>query len=252
MQKVYVINADSCPKNRPDLAIFSDPPHMDDDREGLSAVGGCFNSKWLQHAYREGIFPWFIENGKPWWFCPPVRCVLLPQDVHIGKTLRKFLKHNDYHIWINRDPTLTMKNCATARGRNDEDGGTWISKKYINLYPKQKNFMSVEIWSSDNRMVGGLYGLIIGGTFCGESQFSLESNTSKMATVALCSLCIENNIEIIDCQMENEYLMSMGAVTMERSIYLSMLKKNLEINHPDFLFEAHEYQLSTQVFGIKT
>ena len=127
---VPVLDADSVPQDHPEFAFDAEHLGIRDDLDGLIAVGGQFSTPWLQAAYRRGVFPWFIQDGKPFWFCPPVRCVLQPRQLYINRTLRKFLRHHRYRIWINRDRAGTVRNCAQHR---HDDRGTWISAPYIEL-----------------------------------------------------------------------------------------------------------------------
>ena len=238
----FVLDANEVPISRPEYAFETDPPHMVDEYNGLLAVGGYFNTLWLQTAYYNACFPWFIAKGKPHWYCPPVRGVLFPDQIRINRSLRKFLRKQDYRIWVNRDKTATVRNCATIRHDGDD---TWISEEYIKLYPVQPNFVSIEIYSRDDRMVGGLYGLLVGGVFCGESQFSIESNTSKLATVALCRWCLENDITVIDCQLPNEYLESLGEISIPREEYLfKYFYPNIEKTHDFSIFEKRQLDLT--------
>lgn len=244
---VPVLDADSVPQDHPEFAFDAEHLGIRDDLDGLIAVGGQFSTPWLQAAYRRGVFPWFIQNGKPFWFCPPVRCVLQPRQLYINRTLRKFLRHHRYRIWINRDRAGTVRNCAQHR---HDDRGTWISAPYIELYPKQPNFISFEVYNENDQMAGGLYGLVTGGIFCGESQFSIESNTSKLAMTALCSWCIEHSVSFIDCQLPNEYLESMGAQQMTRAEYLGRIQKIYSvIPQPEHIFATSEYFLSREFSG---
>lgn len=207
---------------------------------GLFAIGGLITPPWLTEAYRFGVFPYYIENNNYHWYCPRIRGVMLPQFLWINRTLRKFLKHQHYQIKINHNKEKVMRACATVR----REEGTWITDEYILNYPKMPNFISIEVYNS-NDLVGGLYGLVEGLVFCGESQFSIESNTSKLAMIALCSWCYEHGIKMIDCQLCNEYLVSMGCGALERPYFLSFLETGLTmINHDPKIFEPQDYQFN--------
>ena len=198
------------------------PAYEFTSKEGIIALGGDLSSKRLIYAYRNGIFPWFSENEPIVWYCPLERMVLFPNEIKISKTMRKVLRDNAFVVTENKAFERVIHQCKTIK-RND-DLGTWITndmeKAYINLH-KKGVAKSIEIWK-DNELVGGLYGLEINGVFCGESMFSKVSNASKLAFIYLAT---KKNYRLIDCQIYNDHLASLGAREIEREIFLELLKK---------------------------
>ena len=197
------------------------PAYEFTSKEGIIALGGDLSSKRLIYAYRNGIFPWFSENEPIVWYCPLERMVLFPNEIKISKTMRKVLRDNAFVVTENKAFERVIHQCKTIK-RND-DLGTWITndmeKAYINLH-KKGVAKSIEIWK-DNELVGGLYGLEINGVFCGESMFSKVSNASKLAFIYLAT---KKNYRLIDCQIYNDHLASLGAREIDRKDFLNILK----------------------------
>ena len=201
-----------------DSILFPDPKLAEDD--GLLAIGGDLSPERLLLAYQSGIFPWFSEGDPILWYSPHERCVIFPERINISKSMQKVMKNGRFIITENQAFAEVVYHCATAR-RNGQDG-TWITyemqEAYIALNAKDIA-RSIEIWK-DNELVGGLYGVVIGDVFCGESMFSKASNASKLALIYLAR---KGEFTLIDCQLPNEHLMSMGAVMISREQYMSVL-----------------------------
>lgn len=201
-----------------DEIVFPNPALADQD--GLLAVGGDLSIERLLLAYHNGIFPWFSEDDPICWYSPHERCVIYPAEVKVSKSMGKVLKSGMFVVTFNRAFKEVIINCAKV-GRKDQPG-TWITKEmqdaYIRLH-EQGYAKSVEVWK-DNVLVGGLYGVEIGDVFCGESMFSLVSNASKTALVWLCQT---NKFKLIDCQLPNDHLMSLGAEMISRKEYNEFL-----------------------------
>lgn len=201
-----------------DEIIFPDPALAEPD--GLLAIGGDLSIERLTLAYQSGIFPWFSEGDPIMWFAPHERCVIFPAQLKISKSMQKVLKADTFQVTINKAFDKVIENCAkTPRIGQD---GTWITDDMQNAYLKmhQKGLAhSVEVWQAD-KLVGGLYGIKIGNVFCGESMFSLVSNASKTALIHLTK---NMNFKLIDCQLPNDHLMSLGAVMISREAYLGIL-----------------------------
>jgi len=197
---------------------FPDPALAEED--GLLAIGGDLSTKRLLIAYSNGIFPWFSEGEPILWYSPHERCVIYPDKIKISKSMQKILKQEVFKITFNQAFAEVIRNCA-ATERKGQDG-TWITNEmqdaYINLH-QQGYAHSVEVWLEDN-LVGGLYGLKVNRVFCGESMFSHVSNASKAALIFLSKL----NIDLIDCQLPNDHLMSLGAEMLSRELYMEMLQ----------------------------
>ncbi|MFA6277004.1 MAG: leucyl/phenylalanyl-tRNA--protein transferase [Pedobacter sp.] len=201
-----------------DALIFPDTALAESD--GLLAIGGDLSVERLFLAYQSGIFPWFSEGEPILWYAPHERCVIYPDRIKISKSMRKVLQAEVFEITVNQSFDKVIEYCAkTPRVGQD---GTWITndmqKAYLNLHEKGL-VHSVEVWK-DKNLVGGLYGVKINKVFCGESMFSLVSNASK---VALIHLCTTMGFELIDCQLPNEHLMTLGAEMISREKYLTML-----------------------------
>jgi leucyl/phenylalanyl-tRNA--protein transferase len=205
-----------------DALVFPDPSYAETD--GLLAVGGDLKPERLLLAYQNGIFPWFSDDDPILWFAPHERCVVFPEKVRVTKSMSKVLKSGVFQITRNEAFSQVIAQCA-ALPRKDQDG-TWITPDmqaaYICLH-ELGIAHSVEVWQ-DLHLVGGLYGIIIGRVFCGESMFSLVSNASKAAFI---SLCRTGDFDLIDCQMPNDHLFSLGAEMIPREEYIHILKQNL-------------------------
>jgi len=199
--------------------VFPHPSLAEED--GLLAIGGDLSKDRLVLAYHNGIFPWFSEGDPICWFAPHERCVIFPEKVKVSKSMRKVLTDGVYRVTKDQAFEQVIVNCAeTPRIGQD---GTWITddmqNAYINLH-KNGWAHSVEVWYGD-QLVGGLYGLEINHVFCGESMFSRMSNASKTALIWLCR---SGNYRIIDCQVPNDHLMSLGAEMIPREEYTAILQ----------------------------
>ncbi|RZK53790.1 MAG: leucyl/phenylalanyl-tRNA--protein transferase [Pedobacter sp.] len=200
-----------------DELIFPDTALAEPD--GLLAIGGDLSVERLFLAYQSGIFPWFSEGDPILWYAPHERCVIFPERIKISKSMRKTLASNVFKVTENKAFEEVIGHCAkTPRIGQD---GTWITNEmqqaYIKLHEKGLAH-SVEVWQNDE-LVGGLYGVKINNVFCGESMFSLVSNASKTALIHLSKM----EFDLIDCQLPNEHLMSLGAEMISRGEYLKVL-----------------------------
>ncbi|KIA95321.1 leucyl/phenylalanyl-tRNA--protein transferase [Pedobacter kyungheensis] len=201
-----------------DDPAFPDPALAEDD--GLLAVGGDLSMERLLIAYSNGIFPWFSEDDPILWYSPHERCVIYPDKIKISKSMKQVLKQGIFKVTLNQAFKEVILNCATAPRKGQD--GTWITTEmqeaYLRLH-ENGYAHSVEVWQ-DDKLVGGLYGLKVNRVFCGESMFSQVSNASKTALIFLSEL----NIELIDCQLPNDHLMSLGAEMISRERYMEMLQ----------------------------
>ncbi len=204
------------------LPLFP-PVHLADEH-GLLAIGGELSVEWLLEAYQSGIFPWYNEGEPICWYSPDSRMVLFPKEVVISKSMRKIIRKQEFTITFNQDFESVIRNCKTIP-RKDEFG-TWITNEmeqaYINLH-KKGIAKSVEVWK-ENELVGGLYGVDLGTVFCGESMFSKVSNASKTAFIYLAQKLERENYKIVDCQVYNDHLASLGAREIPREEFLKFLK----------------------------
>ena len=199
--------------------LFPDTSLAEED--GLLAIGGDLSADRLILAYKSGIFPWFSEDEPICWYAPHERCVILPQNIFISKSMQKILEKNIFTITTNNAFEKVISNCSKINRK--EANRTWITDEMEKAYIKLHSLgiaHSVEVWQKDE-LVGGLYGIRINDVFCGESMFSKVSNASKAALIWLCT---KNNYTLIDCQLPNPHLISMGAEMISRNAYLNILK----------------------------
>lgn len=195
---------------------------MNDD---LVAIGGDFHPQRLLNAYENGIFPWFIDDlGYIHWFSPQKRMVLYPENFKVSKSLRKAITNKGFVVKSNENFEEVIKSCAKIKRKHED--GTWISEEFIKAYTNLHELdiaFSIECYLKDE-LVGGLYGVLIGDIFCGESMFSLVPDASKVAFYHLCQQAKQNGIKIIDCQVYNDHLASLGAFEITRNEYFNLLK----------------------------
>nr|WP_235188578.1 leucyl/phenylalanyl-tRNA--protein transferase [Catenovulum agarivorans] len=205
------------------LQVYFPPAQLAlDSPNGLLAIGGDLTPDWLVKAYQNGIFPWFNLGEPILWWSPDPRGVILPAEVHPNKSLRKYLRKAEFSYSVNQAFSQVIQNCATLRQKTD---GTWITEEMIQAYiqlHQQGYAHSIEVWQSQ-KLVGGLYGINIGRLFCGESMFHIVSNASKAAFCCLGQLCRQLEIELIDCQMVNPHLETLGVYQMPREQFLARL-----------------------------
>lgn len=204
---------------------FPTTDHALDDPNGLLAVGGALTTPWLITAYQRGIFPWFSEGDPIMWWSPAPRMVLTPGQAHISRTLKKHYRRDPVTVTINRCFEEVINHCSDPSLRNDD--GTWITQGIIDAYIKLHRdgwAHSIEVWR-ENRLIGGLYGIGMGKMFFGESMFSLHTNASKFAFITLSELAKKLTLSLIDCQLYNAYLHSLGATLIPRIAFEQHLPK---------------------------
>lgn len=203
------------------------PPAWLARSDGLLCIGGDLSCERILLAYQNGIFPWFSDNEPILWWSPDPRLVLYPSKIRISKSLRKTLKKNRFRITINQAFEQTISACSQPR--KDPNEGTWLVEEmkdaYIELH-YQGHAHSVEAWHQDS-LVGGLYGVAMGCVFFGESMFSLESDASKAALVALARYLHAHGFDFIDCQVTTDHLCRMGAVEIPRNRFLDLLSRSI-------------------------
>ena len=191
---------------------------------GLLAFGGDLSAERLLLAYQSGIFPWFNQNEPVMWWSPDPRGILPIGNFKCSKSLKKFVRNCDYQITINSAFDQVIDECATIPR---DDSGTWITYDMINAYKKlhrHGHAHSIEVWNEDT-LVGGLYGIVVGKVFCGESMFHKATNASKVAFFCLVEVLKAQAAEFIDCQMQNSHLASLGCIEMPRDKFLIMLQQ---------------------------
>jgi len=200
---------------------FPDPRRADEN--GIVAFGGDLSPSRLLLAYRSGIFPWYSVGDPILWWSPDPRLVLNLDDFIVRKSLRKRLKH--FEIRFNTAFGEVIRACASTPRPGQE--GSWILPEMIEAYEVLHAMgyaHSVEAWQ-EGRLVGGLYGVEVGGMFCGESMFAHVSDASKAAFAALVEHLKVRGSEMIDAQVPTEHLKSLGAVEITRDDFLKQLYK---------------------------
>lgn len=210
------------PELREDPAWFPPLSQALSEPDGLLAIGGDLSLPRLIHAYRSAVFPWFGEEDPLLWWSPSTRAVFEPGKLQLNRSLRKYQKQQQYRFSCNQAFAEVVRQCAAPR---HSQSGTWIvpqmQQAYLALHQAGVAH-SIEVWR-DNMLVGGLYGLSIGGLFCGESMFNREANTAKLALVLLQQHLQSYSEGWIDCQMPNPFLLQLGVKPLPRSAYLALL-----------------------------
>ncbi|MCQ2509102.1 MAG: leucyl/phenylalanyl-tRNA--protein transferase [Lachnospiraceae bacterium] len=199
--------------------------------DGLLAIGGDLSVDRLLLAYTNGIFPWYNPEDEILWWAPKRRFIIRPENIHVSHSMRKYFRKHDIFLDINRDFADTVHRCRMKR-ENTKDG-TWISddieKAYLDLY-NEGFCLSVEAWV-DGELAGGLYGVIIGKCFFGESMFSEKENGSKLALIMLAKMLEEEHFYMIDCQLHTDHLESMGGEYIGWTEYKGMLEAGIEYEY---------------------
>jgi leucyl/phenylalanyl-tRNA--protein transferase len=206
------------------------PPVETASPEGLLAVGGDLRPERLLAAYRRGIFPWYSEGQPILWWSPDPRAVLLPERLKISRSLRKTLRAGKFRVTLDARFRDVMLACAAPRPQHPY-GGTWITPDMIEAYTRLHALgfaHSVEAWQEDE-LVGGLYGVALGGAFFGESMFARASDASKVAFVHLVHQLVRWGFTLIDCQQYTEHLARFGAREIPRPEFLSRLQRVLTL-----------------------
>ncbi|MCE2573195.1 leucyl/phenylalanyl-tRNA--protein transferase [Motilimonas eburnea] len=202
---------------------FPSPSHALTNPDGLLAVGGDLSPQRLIMAYRQGIFPWFSQDEPIMWWSPSTRATLPPQQVHIGRTMQRVIRQDKFEITVNLAFNQVIAACADERAST----GTWITygmqSAYCELH-RLGHAHSVEVWQQGN-LVGGIYGIGLGQLFCGESMFHRVTNASKIAFIALCQHFAKHGGALIDAQIPNPHLTSLGVGSQPRAEFLAQAKK---------------------------
>lgn len=191
---------------------------------GLLAAGGDLGVERLFAAYTQGIFPWFGEYEPIMWWSPDPRCVFRTDALHVSHSLRRQLRRSNWTLTTDQMFGKVMRACAAPR---DGQHGTWIVDDMITAYTTlhaNGHAHSVEIWDGQ-MLVGGLYGVMIGRLFCGESMFSVRSGGSKAALLGLCQLLRQHECPLLDAQVGNPHLYSLGAIDLPRREFLDTLRR---------------------------
>ncbi len=203
--------------------VFPAPELAEED--GLLGVGGDLSAERLLLAYRNGIFPWYSKGDPILWWSPDPRCVLFPEKLKVTTRLTRTLKRKDITVTFDHAFARVIELCAAVKRAGQR--GTWITRDMITAYLRlyeQGHAHSVEVYM-DGELAGGLYGVAVGRVYCGESMFSLRPDASKIALVHLVRRLQEWRFPIIDCQVANSYLLSMGAEEIDRKAFLAYVHR---------------------------
>jgi leucyl/phenylalanyl-tRNA--protein transferase len=206
--------------------VFPDPNLA--EPEGLLAVGGDLDPRRLLLAYSNGIFPWYNRGEPILWWCPPERAVVAPAEVHIGRTMRKALKKAGFCVRVDTVFEQVIRHCAKTPRPGQR--GTWITPEMMRAYMQlhEEGYAhSFETFLGDE-LVGGLYGVSLGGSFFGESMFSRVDDASKAAFVTLARTLASWDFDLIDCQLQNENVQRYGTKVIPRRMFLELLSLSLQ------------------------
>lgn len=215
----------------PDTVAFPDTSNALDDPNGLLAVGGDLTPAWLLAAYRRGIFPWFSDDQPVLWWSPSPRCIVRPAETGFSRSLKKVIRQGRYRVTFDRAFEQVLEGCAAPRA---QESGTWITEEMHEAYMTMHSLgyaHSVETWL-DETLVGGLYGLAIGRVFFGESMFHRATDASKVAFAHLVRQLDRWGCTLIDCQVSNPHLASLGATEVPREEFERLLQDG--VSAPDF------------------
>lgn len=210
----------------PDEPMF--PPADEAEEDGIIAIGGDFSPERLLNAYAAGIFPWPHEGYPLLWFSPDPRMVLIPSELKVARSLRQRIKKQPFEIRFDTAFRQVMEGCRDAPRADQE--GTWITDEMLDGYGQLHKLgfaHSAEAWEGDE-LVGGCYGISIGGAFFGESMFARKSDASKIAFATLVQRLEEWGFSLIDAQVHTDHLARFGAKEIPRGLFLTELKTSLQ------------------------
>lgn len=212
------------------------PPPEFADASGLLAVGGDLSSERVLSSYYHGVFHWFNEDEQPiLWWSPDPRLVLFPDQLKISKSMRPILRSGRFRVTYNHDFRSVILGCMKTFRPNQVGEGSWISDEVVEVYCDlhQKGYAhSVEVWEKHD-LVGGLYGIILGKCFFGESMFTKVSNASKIGFITMVHNLKQHGCQIIDCQVSSNHLLSLGAQNISRESFLNIVNANFDVSHMD-------------------
>ncbi|WP_196137997.1 leucyl/phenylalanyl-tRNA--protein transferase [Aliikangiella sp. G2MR2-5] len=222
-----------------------------EDPNGLLAAGADLSPPRLIDAYRNGIFPWYSEGEPILWWSPNPRTVFDIDSFKVKKSVKQTLKRKLPIITVNQDFDQVIRRCSLPRS---DDNGTWITDEMIEAYSllHQLGYAhSLEVWI-DKQLVGGIYGVAFNGVFCGESMFSEISNGSKIALSCLIKYLWQFDYKLIDCQVENPHLTSLGAINIPREQYLKILQQKNPHASQQMIWRTQNLDWAQLIFNDKT
>ena len=202
-------------------------PPVDGAEEGIVALGGDLSTKRLLLAYRSGIFPWYGKDEPIIWWSPDPRFVLFPPELKVSESMQRLFRKKAFQVTYDTVFTQVIEYCSTVTRKGQKD--TWITDEmktaYIEFH-KKGYAHSVEVWQED-KLVGGMYGVILGKCFFGESMFHTVDNASKYGFITFVRKLQEEKFAMVDCQVHTGHLESLGARYIDRNAFLSILKKHI-------------------------
>lgn len=204
------------------------PKPLKGNGDGLVAIGGNLSPGVLVEAYLNGVFPWFdFREGTILWYCPYERFVIFPAEIHVSHSTRNLFNKGIYRITFNTAFREVIRHCSELR---IQQAGAWLGPRMVQAYTRLHDLdlaHSVEVWREE-KLVGGLYGVHLNGVFSGESMFSLEPGTSKLALVSLARKMQEEGEKLIDCQFRTDHLASMGGRFIPYDEYMAILERSVD------------------------
>lgn len=207
-----------------------------DEPDGLLAAGADLTPRRLVEAYRHGIFPWFNEGDPILWWSPDPRIVLAPRDFHVSHSLRKRLRQRRFTVTIDAAFSAVLDECAAPR---PDEGGTWLTPPmkaaYLALH-EQGLAHSLEVWM-DGALAGGVYGVALGRMFFGESMFSRRTDASKIALAYLSAQLDRWGFPWIDCQLETDHLLTLGATAVSRRVFVAKVARLVGESAPSWAID---------------
>ena len=209
------------------IPVFPHPSLAEEN--GLLAIGGVISAKWLLSAYQWGIFPWFNPGEEILWWSPNPRFVIHTNQVSVSKSMRPYFNQNKFSVTYNTKFVQVMEACKTIPRPNQDGDESWIDTKMIDAYTELHNMgkaISVEVWDGE-QLAGGLYGVRLGKIFFGESMFANVSNASKFGFISLAKKLNQLGCDIIDCQIENPHLKSLGGTYIDGDDFMLRLRNNM-------------------------
>ncbi len=205
---------------------FPDPARAEPD--GLLAVGGDLRPERLLSAYALGIFPWYDASSPILWWSPDPRLVLEPQRLHVSRSLRRTIRRGTYRVTADTAFERVIRRCA-SRARPGQRG-TWITPEMVDGYARLHRLgfaHAFEAWEGE-ALAGGLYGVSLGAAFFGESMFADRPDASKVTFVRAVEWLSTRGVQLVDCQVRTEHLVSLGAHEIPRREFLARLARALE------------------------
>ncbi len=202
--------------------VFPPASEAFDEPNGLLCAGGQLGPEILLSAYSQGIFPWFDDDQPILWWSPDPRMVIEIESFEASRSVRKLIRRGGFNFSLDEAFEQVIAGCAAPRS---DDAGTWITHEMQSAYLRLHHLgfaHSVEVWQ-ESTLVGGLYGVAIGSQFFGESMFSKASNASKAALAILVEQLRRWGFALIDCQVANPHLESLGAIQIQRSDFLARI-----------------------------